>query len=283
MSHTRTGGVKKAVSITRQVIGALLEMRRKPILPHMLNSAGSISAEWYVEALWHYLAKRSLLDRFTSFDVEFQRPARLGDKYVHFVLPHVEQSDVVMDFHVLRPTKGERARGKVPVASIRIHQGASRRRHGVAPDPPLHPYGIEVRSRHLNSRRQVSWYTLVAVVMDVARRGAQLADPTSALDPTFLYIVPRFTFVPLGEATAQTNLFVYPEFSVERPWQAGRSSAEARVVVWAVANDDPWPIAESVVTVVRTAMVDGERRPVDEEGHATSRAPDVATKGKRVS
>jgi hypothetical protein len=35
-----------------------------------------------------------------------------------------------------------------------------------------------------------------------------------------------------------------------------------------VANEAPWPIAESVVTVVRTSLVDGVRRPVDENGVA---------------
>jgi hypothetical protein len=40
--------------------------------------------------------------------------------------------------------------------------------------------------------------------------------------------------------------------------------------MWAVANDDPWPIAESLVSVVRTSVIDGTRRPVDETGRAKS-------------
>jgi hypothetical protein len=38
------------------------------------------------------------------------------------------------------------------------------------------------------------------------------------------------------------------------------------VTIWAVAFEDPWPVASSVVTVVRTSLVEGVRKPVDERG-----------------
>jgi len=241
-------------------------------VPDMLNSAGSVSAEWYIETLWHYLAKRNLLQGVSSFDVEFKQPARLADKQLHFALPHPGASGLVMDFHVMRAPDGVKKRATVPVAGIAIHLGTHRRRRGVAPEPPSHPYGIEIRRRNLNAARQVSWYTLVSVVMDVARRGAQFADSRlDQVDRHLLYVVPRFSFMPLGVAAAQDNLFIYPEFTLVQPWVKGKTSAMARVVYWAVANEAPWPIAESVVTVVRTSLIDGVRRPVDENGVAKSR------------
>ncbi|MEZ5415718.1 MAG: hypothetical protein R2708_00035 [Vicinamibacterales bacterium] len=268
----------RAAEVGRAVgaaITAALDTRHKPIVSEMLNSAGSVSAEWYIETLWHYLAKRSLLQGVSSFDVEFQQPARLSDRQVHFTLPHPEADDLVMDFHVLRTAAGAKKAEKVPVARIAIHRGTRRRRLGVAPDPPAHPYGIEVRARHLNARKHVSWYTLVGVIMDVARRGLQFADPRAdQVDEHLLYIVPRFSFTPLADAALRPNLFVYPEFAVEAPWARGRTSARARVTFWAVANDVPWPIAESVVTVVRTTVVNGVRRPVDER----LRVPDKSRK-----
>ena len=113
---------------------------------------------------------------------------------------------------------------------------------------------------------------LVAVIMDVARRGAQFADDRiDRDDDTLLYIVPRFTFTPLVDAALRDNLFVYPEFAMAQRWAKGRTSATARVTFWAVANAAPWPIAESVVTVVRTSVVDGARRPVDENGDVVSK------------
>jgi hypothetical protein len=233
----------------------------------MLNSAGSVSAEWYIETLWHYLSKRSLLQGVSSFDVEFRQPARLTDKTIHFALPHPEADDLVMDFHVVRPAPGKGKRERVPVARIAIHRGVRRRRHGVAPDPPMHPYGIEVRTRHLNSAGHVSWYTLVSAIMDVARRGLQFVDDRiDRLDDRLLYIVPRFSFTPLADAAHRDNLFINPHFAVEQPWAKGHTSASARVTFWAVANAAPWPIAESVVTVVRTSVVGDVRRPVDENG-----------------
>jgi hypothetical protein len=133
----------------------------------------------------------------------------------------------------------------------------------------LHPYGIEIRRRNLNAARQVSWYTLVSMTMDVARRGVQFADTRiDRVDRSLLYIVPRFSFTPLGDAAAQDNLFIYPDFAIDQPWTKGKTSSTARVTFWAVANEAPWPIAESIVTVVRTSMVDGVRRPVDENGVA---------------
>ncbi len=262
----RAADVRRAVGAAGRAISAALDTRHKPIVPDMLNSAGSVSAEWYIETLWHYLAKRALFQGVGSFDVEFRQPALLADKQIHFALPHPEADDLVMDFHVMRRVDGAKAPVKVPVARITIHRGTRRRRQGVAPEPPRHPYGIEVRTRHLNAARQVSWYTLVAVVMDVARRGAQFADERiDRDDDSLLYIVPRFTFTPLGDAAARDNLFVYPEFAMAQRWAKGKSSATARVTFWAVANASPWPLAESVVTVVRTRLVDGVRRPVDEE------------------
>lgn len=262
------GAAGKAVDAAGKALGAALDTRSKPITPEMLNSAGSVSAEWYIETLWHYLHKRSMLQGVRSFDVEFKQPARLADKQLHFSLPHPDQDDLVMDFHVVRAAAATpKARVRVPVAHVAIHRGSHRRRHGVAPDPPTHPYGIEIRERHLNAARQVSWYTLVAVIMDVARRGMQFVDPREErVDPHLLYVVPRFSFTPLAAAAAQDNLFVYPQFAVEQPWARGKTSATARVTYWAAANDAPWPLVESVVTVVRTSLVNGVRRPVDDTG-----------------
>lgn len=83
--------------------------------------------------------------------------------------------------------------------------------------------------------------------------------------------MPRFTFTPLAAPAAQNNLFVYPQFEVDKAWARGRKSATVSVTCWAVANDAPWPLAESVVTVVRTSLVDGVRRPVDEQGKASAK------------
>jgi hypothetical protein len=44
------------------------------------------------------------------------------------------------------------------------------------------------------------------------------------------------------------------------------------VTIWAVANEAPWPVAEVLVTVVRTSLVDGVRRPVDENGGTVAKA-----------
>jgi hypothetical protein len=269
MSPLPATGVGRAVGAA---ISAALAARRKPIVPDMLNSAGSVSAEWYIETLWHYLQKRALRQGVSSFDVEFKQPARLSDRTLHFALPHPQADDLLMDFHVLRRTAGAKTPEKVPVARITIHRGTRRRRPGVAPDPPAHPYGIEVRTRHLNAAGHVSWFTLVATIMDVARRGLQFDDiRDDRADDHLLYVVPRFTFTPLADAALVPNLFVYPEFAVDTPWTEGKSSARARVVFWAVANDVPWPIAESLVTVVRTTMVDGARRPVDEHQRPAGR------------
>jgi hypothetical protein len=273
MKAFRPSDVRWAVGAAGRALSAALDTRHKIIEADMLNSAGSVSAEWYIETLWHYLSKRSLLQGVGSFDVEFKQPARLADKQLHFSLPHPEADDLVMDFHVMRSPAEPAKPVRVPVARIDIHRGSRRRRHGVAPDPPRHPYGIEVRTRHLNASRHVSWYTLVAVIMDVARRGLQFADARiDREDASLLYIVPRFTFTPLADAAACENLFIYPEFAVEQPWIAGRTSASARVTFWAVANALPWPIAESVVTVVRTSAQDGVRRAVDENGLAAKSA-----------
>jgi hypothetical protein len=252
---------------------AALEMRSRRIEAEMLNSAGSVSAEWYVETLWHYLFKRDLLQGVSSLDVSFKQPARLSDAQVYFALPHPEAADLVMSFHVRRPPANREGRPeKIPVAQITVHRQRNRRRHGNAPEPPYHPYGIEVRRRHLNSAKRVSWHTMVSVIMDVARRGAQFLDPRlDRLDRTLLYIVPRFTFTPLGDAAAQDNLFIYPEFVLEKPWAPGKTSATAHVTYWAVAHEAPWPLAESSVTVVRTSVIDGVRRPVNEEGRPAAR------------
>ena len=259
--------LRRAVGAARRAISAALDTRFQPILPEMLNSAGSVSAEWYVETLWRHLAKQGLLKGVSGFDVEFRQPARLEDRTLHFALPHPESDDVVMDFHVLRTPEGSPHAVKVSAARIAIHRRVWRRRHGVAPDPPRHPYGIEIRTRHLNSAGQVSWYTLVAATMDVSRRGAQFADEVAnQFDASLRYIVPGFTFIPLADAAMQDNLFVYPAFELDQPWVKGKTSAAARVTLWAVANREPWPLAESVVTVVRTTVVEGVRRAVDERG-----------------
>jgi hypothetical protein len=185
-------------------------------------------------------------------------------------VPHPGASDLTMDFHVHRKVAGNKTSTRIPVAQMTIRRGQWRRRHGSAPDAPLHPYGIEVRTRHLTTTGHVSWYTLVALMMDVARRGAQLADHQLDLDDreSLLYVVPRFSFIPLADATACNNLFVYPAFEVDRPWAGGKSSCAVRVTIWAVANDAPWPVVECVATVVRTLDIDGVRRPVDDLGRA---------------
>jgi len=275
MRRLQAKDVRRVVGAAGQALSAALDTRTKVIDASMLNSAGSVSAEWYVETLWHYLFKRSLLGGVSSLEVVFKQPARLADRQLYFALPHPESEDLVMDFHVRRRGEGSKP-DRVPVAQIIVHRQPRRRRPGVAPDPPLHPYGIEVRRRHLNSAKRVSWHTMVAVIMDVARRGAQFTDPRAdRLDRTLLYVVPRFTFTPLGDAVAQDNLFIYPEFGVGQPWLSGKTSTTARVTFWAMAHETPWPIAESLVTVVRTSLVGGVRRPVDEEGRAVARAPAV--------
>jgi len=270
MKPLRAVDVRRAVGAAGRALSAALEIRRKPITPDMLNSAGSVSAEWYLETLWFYLAKQSLLKGVSSFDVEFKQPARLADKQLHFALPHTTVTDLVMDFHIMRPVAGGKTPQKVSVAHVTLHRGQWRRRHGVAPEPPRHPYGIEIRTRHLNSARHVSWHTLVALTMDVARRGAQLADEwpdrEGLVDRTRLYVVPRFTFTPLADAAHCDNLFIYPEFAFQQPWIKGKTSCTARITIWAVANEAPWPVVETIVTVVRTSIVDGLRQPVDEAG-----------------
>jgi hypothetical protein len=273
MKRLRADDVKRVVGAAGEALTAVLDTRSKVIEADMLNSAGSVSAEWYVETLWQHLAKRSLLQGVSSLEVEFRQPARPADRQLHYAVPHPEADALVMAFHVLRKSHGARRPEKVPVALIKVSRNPRRRRHGVAPDPPFHPYGIEVRRRHLNSLKRVSWHTLVSVVMDVARRGVQFADTRfDRLDKTLLYIVPRFTFTPLAEAAAEDNLFIYPEFALAQPWVRGKTSAAASVTFWAVANEAPWPIAESVVTVVRTSLVDGVRRPVDEHGRTIARS-----------
>ena len=267
MKPLRTVDVRRVVGAASEALTAALETRSRRIDADMLNSAGSVSAEWYVETLWHYLHKRDLLQGVSSLEVAFKQPARLADKLVHYALPRLEAGDTVMEFHVRRRSRGGGPVERVPVAQITVHRVRNRRRHGDSPEPPYHPYGIEVRRRHLNSAKRVSWHTMVSVIMDVARRGAQFLDPrVDRLDPTLLYIVPRFSFTPLGDAVAQENLFIYPEFSLEKPWAPGKTSATARVTYWAVAHEAPWPLAEASVTVVRTSVVNGERRPVNEEG-----------------
>ena len=272
MKALRPRDVRRAVGVAGQALTAVLDSRHKIIDSAMLNSAGSVSAEWYIETLWHYLAKRSLLEGVSSIDLEFKQPARVTDRQLHFGLPQPEADALVMRFDVLRRTAGVKRPERVPVALITVHRRQRRRRPGVAPEPPRHPYGIEVRRRHLNSTGRVSWHTLVAMCMDVARRGAQFEDPRiDRLDGHLLYIVPRFTFTPLGAAAAEDNLFIYPEFALAQPWTAGKTSSTGRVTIWAVANEAPWPVAECLVTVVRTSLVNGARRPVDERGEAVAR------------
>jgi hypothetical protein len=273
MKPIRPRDVRRAVKVASQALTAVLDTRHRVIDPSMLNSAGSVSAEWYIETLWHYLAKRSLLQGVSSIDLEFKQPARLTDRQLHFGLPQLQGDVLTMRFDVLRRTPGVKRPERVPVALISVHRRRRRRRAGVAPEPPLHPYGIEVRRRHLNSAGCVSWHTLVAMSMDVARRGAQFDDPrVNRLDRSLLYIVPRFTFTPLGDAAAAENLFIYPEFAPAAPWTQGKTSFTGRVTIWAVANEAPWPVAEVLVTVVRTSLVDSVRRPVDENGAAVAKA-----------
>jgi hypothetical protein len=273
MKPLRAVDMRRVVGAASEALTAALETRSRRIDAEMLNSAGSVSAEWYVETLWHYLSKRELLQGVSSLDVVFKQPARLSDKLVHFALPRTEAGDIVMEFHVRRRTRSGGPLERVPVAQIAVHRARNRRRHGDSPEPPYHPYGIEVRRRHLNSAKRVSWHTMVSVIMDVARRGAQFLDPrVDRLDPTLLYVVPRFSFTPLGDAAAQENLFIYPQFALEKPWAPGKTSATARVTYWAVAHEAPWPLAEASVTVVRTSVVDGVRRPVNEEGQLVAQA-----------
>ena len=272
------------VGAAGQALSAALDTRSKAIEPGMLNSAGSVSAEWYVETLWHYLFKRSLLEGVSSLDVVFKQPARQADQQLHFALPHPEAGDIVMDFHVRR--RGASARpDKVPVAQITVHRQARRRRPGIAPDPPLHPYGIEVRRRHLNSARRVSWHTMVAAIMDVARRGAQFTDPRAdPLDRTLLYVVPRFTFTPLGDALA-------PGQPVHLPGVRGGAAVEARQDVDHGAGHLLGRGARSAVAHRGEPGHRGPdqrrgdaRRPVDEHGRVVERPPansGAATEGTR--
>jgi hypothetical protein len=262
----------RAAQVLRAV-SAALDKRKVKITPDMLNSAGSVGAEWYVEALWHYLSKRSQLQGISAVDVEFSNPALPSDRELLFSPPKAQADDFVMGFHVLRAGTVRPARVAVPVATVRVHRARRRSLAAEAPDPPLHPFGIEIRARHLNQLRQVSWHTMIAMTMDVARRGSQLADAAAVerVDPTRQYVVPRFSFTPLADAAAQPNLFVYPDFSLTQSWAGGRTSVVARVTIWAVAHEDPWPLASSLVTVVRTAVVGSTRRPVDEAGIAVQK------------
>ena len=90
MKRLQAKAVRRVVDAAGHALSAALETRSKVIEPGMLNSAGSVSAEWYVETLWHYLFKRTLLDGVSSFDVAFKQPARLSDGQLHFALPHPE-------------------------------------------------------------------------------------------------------------------------------------------------------------------------------------------------
>ena len=51
----------RAVDAAGKALGPRSTRGTRPSSPEMLNSAGSVSAEWYIETLWHYLHKRSLL------------------------------------------------------------------------------------------------------------------------------------------------------------------------------------------------------------------------------
>ena len=102
MKPLRAVDVIHAVGVAGRAVSAALDSRRARILPHMLNSAGSVAAEWYVEALWHYLSKQSLLQGVSAIEVEFEQPATLADRQVFFSLPRPEADDLVMAFHVLR-------------------------------------------------------------------------------------------------------------------------------------------------------------------------------------
>jgi len=139
MRVLRAADVRSAVGAAGKALGAALATRHKAIEPEMLNSAGSVSAEWYIETLWHYLHKHGLLQGVSRFEVEFKQPARPADRQLHCVVPRLERDDLVMDFHVMRRNAADKARTKVPVAHISIHRGSHRRRPGVAPDPPTHP------------------------------------------------------------------------------------------------------------------------------------------------
>ena len=105
MKPLRATDVRRAVDAAGRAISAALDIRRKPISPDMLNSAGSVSAEctWRRSGI---TGQGTLLKGVSSFDVEFKQPARLADKQLHFALPHPEATDLVMDFHVLRKGPG---------------------------------------------------------------------------------------------------------------------------------------------------------------------------------
>src|SRR5262245_26314771 len=178
-----------------RAVSAALDKRKVKITPDMLNSAGSVGAEWYVEALWHYLSKRSQLQGISAVDVEFSNPALPVDRELLFSVPKPQADDFVMGFHVLRAGAVRTTRVAVPMPTLRVHLSSRRILAAESPDPPLHPFGIEIRARHLNHLRQVSWHTMIAMTMDVARRGCQLADGAAVerFDPTRQYVVPRFS------------------------------------------------------------------------------------------
>ena len=77
MKPLRAANVIHAVGVAGRAVSAALDSRRVSITPHMLNSAGSVGAEWYVEALWHYLSKRKLLEGVSALNVEFEQPPPL--------------------------------------------------------------------------------------------------------------------------------------------------------------------------------------------------------------
>ena len=55
MKPLRAADVRRVVGAAGEALTAALETRSRRIEADMLNSAGSVSAEWYVETLWHYL------------------------------------------------------------------------------------------------------------------------------------------------------------------------------------------------------------------------------------
>ena len=72
MKPLRAAEVRRVVGVAGQALTAVLDTRHRIIDSSMLNSAGSVSAEWYIETLWHYLAKRSLVQGVSSIDSRVQ-------------------------------------------------------------------------------------------------------------------------------------------------------------------------------------------------------------------
>ena len=172
MKPLRAADVRRVVGAAGEALTAALETRSRRIEADMLNSAGSVSAEWYVETLWHYLFKRNLLQGVSSLDVVFKQPARPSDKMVHFALPRPEDREIAMAFHVRR-------RGPSGVERVPVPRGA-----------PVDVADLQPRPAPEGSGRGGCPAELLDRPLDSPLRAVRLAGPESGFGPAW----PRLCF-----------------------------------------------------------------------------------------